>query len=225
MKTKIHIEAIKKAVDTLFDDVSIILVKKNNGKVVIEKQGIGSIDTRSEKELSRLFEAKFDRYKPKHPDNTRGLFISLELERAIDYQAYFTEYKNNNEHKTYYFELQRWIDFLNKSKIGISEHNPLKYVKGLGLEMDFKNNFDRVPESEVYQYFKTKLVDKNMLTEAELVRYLKAAFEHKQKPKKRFEITGRTKGQTVKIFHEYYEKAGHPHGKAIEYAGLFFAYF
>jgi len=96
----------------------------------------------------------------------------------------------------------------------------LEYLKGLSLEMDFKNNFDRVPESEVYQYFKTNLVDKKLLTEAEMIKYLKAAFEHKQKPKKQFKITGRTKGQIVKIFHEYYEKAGHPHGRAKDYAGL-----
>lgn len=170
-------------------------------------------------------------------DNEKYINGSLQTRYELAKGHYFKMFPNGNLKEFHKIE----TIYLEKEKIKFEQNlspNPndiqthfaqcelLEYLKGIGLEMDFKNNFDRVPESEVYQYFKTNLVDKKMLTEAELVKYLKAAFEQNQKPKKRFSINMRSQAQIRKIFYKYYKlTAGHPHGRAKDYAALLGDYF
>lgn len=90
-----------------------------------------------------------------------------------------------------------------------------------------QNNFDNVDMAKVYQHFKRGLVDKEYLTEAELVRYLKAAFEDKQVPKPLFNFTNSPKKDRIRlVFYKYYtDVAGKLHGKQQKYAALLGDYF
>lgn len=89
-----------------------------------------------------------------------------------------------------------------------------------------KNNFDSVSIVEVYQYFKKELVDKNRMDEADLIPYLKCAFDDLKPPSTKFTIKKRSQKEIRKIFYNYYETtAGKPHGKQSEYLGLLKDYF
>jgi hypothetical protein len=227
MKRKIHVKAVKKAIDTMFSDRNPSnLILKNENKVVWITQGIGTIDTRSETELSSLFETMFEAYQHKHPDNTKELFIEVELERAKEYQKYFPEYKTNSEHKTYYFELQRWIDFLNKVAKPTGEPQQMSSENNI-KKPDFQNNFDNVSPKDIYEYFKIKLVGKGYLSEQELNDYLKAAFELKTIPKTLFKLKNTpTKQNIYTVFYSFYKDiAQKKHSSAEDYAKLLGAYF
>lgn len=161
MKRKIHIEAVKKAIDSMFRErIPKNLILKNERKVVWVTQGIGTIDTRSETELSSLFETMFEAYQHKHPDNTRELFIEAEIDRAKEYQTYFPEYKTNSEHKTYYFELQRWIDFLNKvaKPTGELQQTPTK-TEILKAELGKYGFFELSKVKQLSEQSKQNLID------------------------------------------------------------------
>lgn len=92
---------------------------------------------------------------------------------------------------------------------------------------EFVNNFDTVPSSEVYAYFKDSLVVKGYLDEADLMPYLKAAFEFMTSPAQPFTLKKRpTKKNITKVFYTYFkDKAGHPYGKQMHYAALLGNYF
>jgi|SRR5690554_326466 len=92
---------------------------------------------------------------------------------------------------------------------------------------EFKNEFDKVPEDKVYEYFQQKLVETNMLTETEFHQYLKVAFEKVEKPKKKFVLkNSKGKGRTTKIFNDYSKDiAGRASGDLKKYVGLLGDYF
>ncbi len=93
--------------------------------------------------------------------------------------------------------------------------------------IDFKNNFDRVAEYDVYNHFK-KLVEKKMLTDAELNEYLILAFQEKKTPKKPFKLKREhsTKAYVRKIFYTYFKnEAQSPHGIKDDYVKLLTDYF
>lgn len=91
----------------------------------------------------------------------------------------------------------------------------------------FKNNFDDVPESKLFDYFIKNLVDKKYLSEESLTLYLKQAFELKAPPSKRFSFDNMpTQDKIRKIFYEYYKTtAGKPNGKKRAYVELLGEYF
>ncbi|MHB1107632.1 MAG: hypothetical protein ACYCZ2_14850 [Lutibacter sp.] len=91
----------------------------------------------------------------------------------------------------------------------------------------FENKFNKVEPMDIYNYFKTGLVEKGYLNEQELVEYLKAAFELNTIPKTLFKIKDApTKQKIIKIFYGFYKNiAGTPHGKQKSYAALLGNYF
>lgn len=91
----------------------------------------------------------------------------------------------------------------------------------------FINNFNNISTVETYKHFKTGLVEKQYLTEQELNKYLKAAFELETIPETLFKIKDAPNKQKVmKVFYEYYKNiAGKPHGKQNKYAALLGDYF
>lgn len=91
----------------------------------------------------------------------------------------------------------------------------------------FTNNFDNIKPTEIYNHLKAGLVEKGYLTEQELNKYLKAAFELKTKPETLFKIKDAPKKSIIEaVFYRYYKNvAGKVHGKQKQYAALLGDYF
>ena len=79
----------------------------------------------------------------------------------------------------------------------------------------------------VYKHFKKELVEKNHLTDLELLGYLSIAFDKQAIPEKLFRFKhSPTKQKIMKVFYGYYKDvAGKPHGKQKKYAALLGDYF
>lgn len=89
-----------------------------------------------------------------------------------------------------------------------------------------ENNFDETDIKDVYQYFKTHLVDKKRLTEDDLILYLKVAFEDEKQPENRFRLDYNVKKDIQKVFYLYYKDiAGSTHGMQQQYVNLLKNYF
>ena len=77
----------------------------------------------------------------------------------------------------------------------------------------FKNNFDDTPVDEVYDHFYSGFIyekerdrQKDYLSESDLHKFLKAAFEKKEPPKKLFTIKNDPKKAPIwKVFHTYFK--------------------
>jgi hypothetical protein len=90
----------------------------------------------------------------------------------------------------------------------------------------FKNNFDNISTIEIYKHFKAGLVEKGYLTEYELNKYLKAAFELLTVPEILFKLKDAPRKSIDAVFYNYYRNvAGKVHGKQIKYAALLGNYF
>lgn len=74
-------------------------------------------------------------------------------------------------------------------------------------EFEFTNNFDRVNESRVYNFFKSELLDKKYLTKENLQNFLKLSFEHQTPPKTKFNFEKRYLIKDIrKIFYKYFNE-------------------
>jgi len=91
----------------------------------------------------------------------------------------------------------------------------------------FQNNFDRVSESTIIEYFKTKLVDKKYITKSILNDYLNLAFDKQTPPKQKFSFEKlNTQNDIIQIFYNYYKTtAGKPYGEQRKYLNLLKNYF
>ena len=91
----------------------------------------------------------------------------------------------------------------------------------------FTNNFDNIKPTEIYKHFKAGLVEKGYLTEQELNKYLKAAFELKTKPETLFKLKHTpTKQKIYTVFYVYYKDISQKkHERQKEYAALLGDYF
>jgi len=89
------------------------------------------------------------------------------------------------------------------------------------------NKFDNLNIKEVYEHFEKGLVAKKYLTEQELLKYLKAAFELETVPENLFKIKGApTKKKIHEVFYTFYKDvAGKQPGKQKKYAALLGNYF
>lgn len=89
------------------------------------------------------------------------------------------------------------------------------------------NQFDKLNIKEVYKHFHEGLVAKKYLTEQELLKYLRAAFEFEIVPENLFKIKNApTKKKIYEVFYTYYiNVAGKPYGKQKRYAALLGNYF
>jgi hypothetical protein len=91
----------------------------------------------------------------------------------------------------------------------------------------FKNNFDSNPPKIVFKHFKEGLVKKGYLTEEELNKFLKAAFENKTKPRHLFSFRNvQSKQKIALVFYTYFKEVSQkPHGKQRAYCSLLGEYF
>ena len=115
----------------------------------------------------------------------------------------------------------RWIELeIKKQKLNAVPHQQKQTPV-------FTNNFDMVTPIEVYNHFKGALVDKGYLSELDLNKYLKAAFELRSIPKTRFKLKHTpTKQKIYTVFYIYYKDiSGKRHEKQKEYAALLGDYF
>ena len=161
------------------------------------------------------------------PENWNDLKYEFVTQRLSKYKTSYTlEEKIGRELElldTYNFKVDDHTILKNRYKAHLenikTNHNPKSF--------EFTNNFDKVPEDEVYKYFYQKLVEDNMLTETEFHQYLKVAFEKVEKPKKKFVLkNSKTRGRTTKIFNDYSKDiAGRASGDLKKYVGLLGDYF
>jgi hypothetical protein len=120
---------------------------------------------------------------------------------------------------------------INEDMYKVLKDRYLEYLRNLKpiqqVEFTFKNEFDLINEIEIFTHFKIGLVESKMLSISELKKFLKASFENKKPPKKRFILKNVTTRKYVhRVFYEYYTNvAGKPHGKQKEYAKLLGEYF
>lgn len=136
------------------------------------------------------------------------------------------EYLNLRKRDNYWFfiEYQKYIDekkrVLNK-EASQPHHEPAPEVEKL---QGLKNNFDTLPIKDVYDYFKTNLVDKKRLSEDDLIKYLKQAFDEQKPPKKKIELKYNTKQEITRVFYNYY-KIEKTYGQQQKYVDLLKLYF
>lgn len=92
---------------------------------------------------------------------------------------------------------------------------------------EMKNNFDHVKIPDVYNHFKSGLIDHGYLSETELLVYIYAAFHKAEAPVSLFQFKDvQARQKIIKVFYEYYKTiAGKPFGKQKLYAGLLGRYF
>ena len=104
-------------------------------------------------------------------------------------------------------EFERSIDINEINQIEALK-NPPQQIGNVKTDevFEFENNFDSVKNTKVYEYFKTKLVDKKYLTIDNLHNYLKVAFENpKQPPLTKFSFEKKYFIKDIrKIFYDYF---------------------
>jgi len=92
----------------------------------------------------------------------------------------------------------------------------------------FTNEFDKVPESKVIEYFTKNLVEKKYLTEIELNKYLKQAFELRDAPKEKYSFKNIDSIENiVNVFYTYFKEVTtqSTYGRQSEYFNLLKNYF
>ena len=117
-----------------------------------------------------------------------------------------------------------YLDLLNAMQGGLDQAPKANLL--LAPE-SFQNNFDDNSPTEIYNHFKSGLVDKGYLTEQELNDYLRLAFELKEKPMVLFKLKHTpTKQKIYTIFYEYYKVISQKkHNRQKEYVALLGDYF
>lgn len=115
-----------------------------------------------------------------------------------------------------------WIDDLTNVP---QQPEPEKIFSNIGFE--FKNNFDNVNETTVFNYFKKNLVDTKHISETDLNLFLNLAFDKMEVPKQKFSFEYlKTQKGIIKYFYNYYKVvAGKPYGKQPKYLNLLCVYF
>jgi len=140
-----------------------------------------------------------------------------EVTRLIEAHKRKNEFKDQKPHIISL--ANSFLDFLN---VDTRKGKPVPKE----LEFQFTNNFDSVDEKKVYEYFKSKLVDKGLLSIEDLKDYLKLAFEDEKYPKECFSLKYDYKKDAIGVFFDYYKDvAGKPYGKKEKYVKLLGEYF
>ena len=117
-----------------------------------------------------------------------------------------------------------YIDLINEMQSLPNQQPEKETEQGTPI---FTNNFDKITPTEIYKHFKAGLVEKQYLTQQELNKYLKAAFELKRIPETLFKIKDAPNKAAIEaVFYKYYKNvAGKIHGKQNQYAALLGDYF
>jgi hypothetical protein len=132
------------------------------------------------------------------------------------------DYQSNNENpKIYAQALYLFRKWLLAPLLQETDSETALFLK------NFKNNFDNNEPSEIFNHFKTGLVDKGYIIEQELYEYLKAAFELKTIPETLFKLIHKPANEKIyTLFYTYYnEISGKPHKLQTQYAELLGNYF
>lgn len=109
------------------------------------------------------------------------------------------------------------------------EPKPLDLSDTSAVEkITFENKFDKVNEAKIFEYFKINLVEKKYLTEYELNKYLKQAFELRTPPKQKYSFKNIDSIENiVNVFYKYYKDVTteSTYGRQTEYFNLLKNYF
>lgn len=121
-----------------------------------------------------------------------------------------------------------WIDEIISIKES-QQTEPLALLdNSIAEKITFENKFDKVTEVKIIEYFKKNLVEKKYLTENELNKYLKQAFELKTPPKQKYDFKNIDSIENiVSVFYNYYKDVTteSTYGRQTEYFNLLKNYF
>jgi len=172
-----------------------------------------------------------------------SFIIQREAELINEIEFTISEFKENEYWEFDFEEYQKFIDtskpmelLFNLSELLVQLNRlemfnefllPPQQTETKQETPTFTNNFDNINPTEIYKHFKAGLVEKGYLTEQELNKYLKAAFELKTIPETLFKIKDAPKKAAIEaVFYKYYKNvAGKIHGKQNQYAALLGDYF
>lgn len=163
-------------------------------------------------------------------ENYRAWQIIIEnpqyfIDKFLSSEKYIRIYKNSvgylSSHEMYSGILEALLTLINSLP---PEHSETVREQVIPT---FKNNFDNVKPTEIYNHFKAGLVEKGYLTEQELNEYLRAAFELKKIPQTLFKLRHTpTKQKIYTVFYVYYKDISQKkHERQKEYAALLGNYF
>lgn len=130
------------------------------------------VNRRDKSKLIEIAKNRLSKYLQEHPDNTLKLFVEVETARAKEYQTYFPNYKTDRTDKSYYFDLEHWIEALKSLPIhGQPETKPdnLKvpqialnhFYEGIQIT---RENADGIAAEHGYKESRTKKVIFETLT-------------------------------------------------------------
>jgi hypothetical protein len=158
-------------------------------------------------------------------DTDEGVFIKQEFEKNIKYHT------DEIIQKQIDYSLSLRNEFLNDKNVTLTTQLQQTEPELLNLSeistVRFVNNFDKVTELNVFNYFKTNLLDKKYISETLFNDYLQLAFDKKVMPIQKFSFEKlNTQKAIINIFYNYYKTtAGKPYGKQKEYLNLLCNYF
>lgn len=160
-------------------------------------------------------------------DKNEYLSFRKEIKDAFDFDL---EPKKKKEPVENHLEIAReFKEILGSIKIEPSIKEQPQQTNNSETPKDFvfKNNFDKVNENTIIEYFKTNLVEKKHISETVLNNFLSLAFDKKTLPIQKFSFEKlNTQNDIVQIFYNYYKTtAGKPYGKQKEYLNLLCNYF
>lgn len=189
-KTKLNI--LEQLADKLFFQIDQVADFEFEGKIYqnVKQKNNDSILTPENWEQYKdiFFEQRMNQYKENYTISEK---IKLELETVEKLPINKTDYKILSDRYRNYLD--------NKHKLQQPETNKPD------VNFEFENNFDRVKNTAVYDFFKTKLVDKKYLTVDSLHNYLKVAFENQQPPLTKFSFENKYLIKDIrKIFYDYF---------------------
>jgi len=158
-----------------------------------------------------------------------NLILYIDEDQKLTKEKFKRDLKNIEINKSI-IEIVKFGKLIKKLLINLNENydiiEGLSYSTIIALEK-IKNNFDNIQIETVYNFFKTQLVEKKYMSEADLLKYLSSSFHKLKPPKKLFTLDNyRTKQDIIRIFYKYYDKvAGKPFKKQSKYADLLGLYF
>jgi hypothetical protein len=179
------------------------------------------------KDLSVLFLKYITELNELGIDKNEYLSFRKEIKDAFDFDL---EPKKKKEPVENHLEIAReFKKILGSIKIETSIKEQPQQTNDSETPKDFvfKNNFDKVKENTIIEYFKTNLVEKKHISETVLYDFLSLAFDKKTLPIQKFSFEKlNTQNDIVQIFYNYYKTtSGKPYGKQKEYLNLLCNYF
>lgn len=126
-----------------------------------------------------------------------------------------------------YRNLEKWVqsETQKRHKPNEIEHKQAEIKEPEKPKFTFENNFSAHLPEVTYQYFKEKLVNKKAITEEDLKRFLKAAFEDLKPLPQKLVLKGFLKKESRTVFRDFRGQIGIRHNDKHKYVDLLCDYF